>query len=353
MRCRSSHGGTELTSKGHFLRLFCECTERSRAAPPPRTIRRTSSARKATSGRSPMRGRGRTSQGRQGAPRSARLLGRQDGGLSAADLADANNAGATQVAAERARAAVTMRIRAALLRIEKEHPASWVPPGTSDLEPGSGAGHHRVLMMDALTRPLFPPLPLWKRGIKGDLPRSHRDANPLLFSQTGANPPEPPFSKGGFLGSLGASSQQRASPRAQPRSAPPSPIKVSCSTAALRQTTRVTSSSRCSTRCRWGAGGQHADTHTGQHRRWVVHRAADFGGNAFNGADRFLQIAVRCPVGSGSYTTLTPRQPLTAAPYALYSPVAGVANDLTCTGCLSTTDWPTAPSPPRSSATGK
>ncbi len=64
----------------------------------------------------------------------------------------------------------------------------------------------------------------------------------------------------------------------------------------------------------------------------------DFGGTAFNGADRFLQIAVRCPVGSGSYTTLTPRQPLSAAPYALYSPVAGVANDLTCTGCLSSTD---------------
>ena len=31
--------------------------------------------------------------------------------------------GATEEAAERARAAVTMRIRAALLRIEKEHPA--------------------------------------------------------------------------------------------------------------------------------------------------------------------------------------------------------------------------------------
>jgi len=35
-----------------------------------------------------------------------------------------------------------------------------------------------------------------------------------------------------------------------------------------------------------------------------------------------LQIAIRCPAGSGNYTTLTPRQPLTATPYALYSQVA-------------------------------
>ena len=44
----------------------------------------------------------------------------------------------------------------------------------------------------------------------------------------------------------------------------------------------------------------------------------DFG-SAFTGDARYLQIAVRCPAGSGSYTTLTPRQPLTAAPYTLYS----------------------------------
>jgi len=43
----------------------------------------------------------------------------------------------------------------------------------------------------------------------------------------------------------------------------------------------------------------------------------DFGANAFNGQARWLQIAARCPSGSGSFTTLTPRQPLTAAPYAL------------------------------------
>lgn len=46
----------------------------------------------------------------------------------------------------------------------------------------------------------------------------------------------------------------------------------------------------------------------------------DFGTAAFNGNDRFLQIAVRCPAGSGQFTTLSPRQPLTPAPYAIFSP---------------------------------
>lgn len=44
----------------------------------------------------------------------------------------------------------------------------------------------------------------------------------------------------------------------------------------------------------------------------------DFG-SAFDGDTRWLEIAARCPAGSGSYTTLSPRQALTAAPYALYS----------------------------------
>jgi len=43
----------------------------------------------------------------------------------------------------------------------------------------------------------------------------------------------------------------------------------------------------------------------------------DFGASAFSGDARYLQIAVRCPSGSGGYTMLAPRQPLTAAPYAL------------------------------------
>ena len=45
----------------------------------------------------------------------------------------------------------------------------------------------------------------------------------------------------------------------------------------------------------------------------------DFGGAAFRGDARWLEIAVRCPAGGGSYTTLSPRQALTAVPYALYA----------------------------------
>ncbi|WP_322494996.1 hypothetical protein [Chloroflexus sp.] len=48
--------------------------------------------------------------------------------------------------------------------------------------------------------------------------------------------------------------------------------------------------------------------------------ALDFGANAFNGDARWLAISVRCPAGSGSYTALSPRQPLTPAPYALALP---------------------------------
>jgi hypothetical protein len=45
----------------------------------------------------------------------------------------------------------------------------------------------------------------------------------------------------------------------------------------------------------------------------------DFGAAAFNGQERYLQIDVRYPAGGGAYTTLNPRQRITAAPYALFS----------------------------------
>ena len=44
----------------------------------------------------------------------------------------------------------------------------------------------------------------------------------------------------------------------------------------------------------------------------------DFG-NQFNGQQRFLEIAVRRPAGSGSFVILSPRQSLTAAPYATFA----------------------------------
>ncbi len=43
----------------------------------------------------------------------------------------------------------------------------------------------------------------------------------------------------------------------------------------------------------------------------------DFGVEAFNGNNRWLEIDVRSPAGGGEFTTLSPRQPLTAIPYAL------------------------------------
>ncbi len=49
----------------------------------------------------------------------------------------------------------------------------------------------------------------------------------------------------------------------------------------------------------------------------VFSTVLDFGTGAFNGEDRWLEIAVNDCAGGGAFTTLTPRQVITPAPYAL------------------------------------
>ena len=54
--------------------------------------------------------------------------------------------------------------------------------------------------------------------------------------------------------------------------------------------------------------------------------ALDFGDGVFDGSARWLEVGVRTNGSAAPYTVLTPRQPLTAAPYALYANTAGVAS---------------------------
>jgi hypothetical protein len=57
--------------------------------------------------------------------------------------------------------------------------------------------------------------------------------------------------------------------------------------------------------------------------------ALDFGTNAFTGEARWLGISVRSSDGNGEFTELMPRQPLTPAPYALFTPYATRAAEAT------------------------
>src|SRR6266851_1733554 len=54
----------------------------------------------------------------------------------------------------------------------------------------------------------------------------------------------------------------------------------------------------------------------------------DFGANSFNGANRFLEISARLS-GAGSFNLLTPRQQVTATPYAIRSVNASSADTAT------------------------
>src|SRR5713101_4819145 len=54
----------------------------------------------------------------------------------------------------------------------------------------------------------------------------------------------------------------------------------------------------------------------------------DFGASSFSGANRFLEISAR-PSGAGSFTLLTPRQQVTATPYAVRSASSASADTAT------------------------
>jgi hypothetical protein len=61
-----------------------------------------------------------------------------------------------------------------------------------------------------------------------------------------------------------------------------------------------------------------------------LNTGGEFGASAFNGDARWLEVAVRSPAGGGAFTPLLPRQPVTAAPYALFAldtAAAGGAGD--------------------------
>jgi len=60
----------------------------------------------------------------------------------------------------------------------------------------------------------------------------------------------------------------------------------------------------------------------------------DFGSGAFNGEARYLEIGVRPGSSTGAYTTLSPRQALTPAPYALALPGLWTQQNITSTNLI-------------------
>lgn len=72
--------------------------------------------------------------------------------------------------------------------------------------------------------------------------------------------------------------------------------------------------------------------------RGVFAAALDFGASAFGpGAVRWIEIDVRSPAGSGSFTTLTPRQPVNPTPLA--QGVAGIATTRGGTQSVDQNQW--------------
>lgn len=67
----------------------------------------------------------------------------------------------------------------------------------------------------------------------------------------------------------------------------------------------------------------------------VFNSQLDFGATPFNGADRFLEIAVKKNAGD-AYTVLSPRQQITSSPYSIRTLSAQQADALSgnCVGCV-------------------
>jgi hypothetical protein len=91
-----------------------------------------------------------------------------------------------------------------------------------------------------------------------------------------------------------------------------------------------------------GAGAQQGPTITNSTvsvTNGIFTVQLDFGASVFTGLPRFLEIGVRPAGNPNPYNLLTPRQPVTATPYAVRSLNASVADTLSssCVGCVTST----------------
>ena len=77
----------------------------------------------------------------------------------------------------------------------------------------------------------------------------------------------------------------------------------------------------------------------------------DFGA-VFDGTALWLEVAVRDGASSGSYTVLSPRQELTAAPFAQHAKSADLATSAADSGARRTTGIPSSPPSAASGSSG-
>jgi hypothetical protein len=77
----------------------------------------------------------------------------------------------------------------------------------------------------------------------------------------------------------------------------------------------------------------------------------DFGTNVFDGSPRWLEVALRTN-GGGAFTVLSPRQPITPAPYAVFAARAGGANTAAFAGTADRVSWTSVKNLPAGFADG-